>query len=449
MADLSNNPIVAQAYTRFGLGGRPDDTIPADPVAWLTAQITGHDTAPVAGLPTLQQNLTDLYAGMRAPAGSALQDKFFAAMWANFKTDVDAALGVAVTTNMPFRERLVWFWSNHFAIMALSDIVVASAGPYLRDAIRPNITGTIAQMLQAAVTHPAMFCGLDADMSVGPQSIQAIAAAKNGGYQSFNENLGREILELYTVGLDAGYTQADVDALSFLLTGGTINNALGTQLGYIYNPRKQQPGNFMLLGTIFPGSQAGMMNALQMLGTHPATYQHLATKLVTHFVSDTPQPSDIAIVANAFASTGGSLPAAHAAVVGLQSAWVPLQKLRTPLEFVIAALRAVNATPATLAALPKPVREVLYSMSQPLWQPQFPNGYSDLAADWIGPQPMLMRADWANSLAGSVAGITPAQAASASVAPLLSQRTASFLAGISPAEEQFALLFCSPEFQRR
>jgi uncharacterized protein (DUF1800 family) len=449
LADLSNNPIVAHAFTRFGLGGRLDDTLPADPVAWLTAQITCPDPAPVAGLPTLQQNLTDLYSGMQAPAGSSTQAALLAAMQANFQTDVDATLTYAVMTKVPFRERLVWFWSNHFAIMALSDVVVASAGPYVRDAIRPNMTGTIAQMLQAAATHPAMFCGLDADMSVGPQSTLAIVAAKNGGFLSFNENLGREILELYTVGINAGYTQADVDALSYLLTGGAMNNTVGTRLGYVYNSRKQQPGNFTLLGSTFPGSQAGMMGALQMLGTHPATYQHLAAKLVTSFVSDTPQASDIAVVEQAFARTGGSLPAAHAAIIGLQSAWVPLQKLRTPQEFVIAALRAANATPATLATLPKPVREVLYAMSQPLWQPQFPNGFSDIATDWTGPQPMLMRADWANGFAGTIAGITPTQAASASVAPLLSQRTASVLAGISSPQEQFALLFCSPEFQRR
>ncbi len=449
MGTLANNPAAAHAFTRFGFGGRPDDDVPADPVAWLMAQITGPDPAPAVGMPTLQQNLTILYTGARAPAGSAAANAANAAINTLFSAEMQAALTFAVTTATPFRERLVWFWANHFAIMALTGTVQACAGPYMRTAIRPNITGTIASMLQAVVTHPAMFCGLDGHVSVGPLSTKGLAAARKGQPLNINENLGREILELYTVGIDAGYTQADVDALAYLLTGGDQANSLGGTLGYFYNPAKQQPGNFTLLGVTYPGTQSGMMSALQNLGTHPATYAHLATKLVTHFVSDTPSASDIAVVTQAFARTGGSLPAAHAAIVGLRSAWVPLQKLRTPQEFLVAVLRAANATPAGIAAMPASLDGLLTGMSQPLWQPQFPNGWSDLAADWTGPQPMLMRADWANFYASSITGVTPAAAMAASVEPLLSSRTAAFLQGVSSAPEQFALLFCSPEFQRR
>jgi uncharacterized protein (DUF1800 family) len=196
------------------------------------------------------------------------------------------------------------------------------------------------------------------------------------------------------------------------------------------------------------------MSALHMLGTHPATYQHLATKLVSHFVSDTPQASDIQTVADAFASSGGSLPAAHAALIGLQNAWSPLQKLRTPADLVIAALRAVNVTQrqlesGTLATF----ANWLPGLGQPTWSPPFPNGWSDLATAWTGPGPMAVRADWANGLgaycATNPAGITPVQAQQASVGPLMSQRTAAFLETLSSAKEQFTLLFCSSEFQRR
>jgi uncharacterized protein (DUF1800 family) len=449
MGTLANNAATAHAFTRFGFGGRPDDVIPADPVAWLMAQITCPDPAPVAGMPTLQQNLTTLYTGAFAPPGSAAAVAGNAALGALFSAEMQSALTFAVTTTMPFREKLVWFWSNHFAIMALIGTVQASAGPYMRTAIRPNITGTIASMLQAVVTHPAMFCGLDGHVSVGPLSQQGLAAARQGHPVNINENLAREILELYTVGIDAGYTQADVDALAYLLTGGDEANKLGSTLGYYYNPSKQQPGNFTLLGVTYPGTQAGMMSALLHLGTHPATYAHLATKLVTHFVSDTPSASDIAVVTQAFATTGGSLPAAHAAVVGLRNAWVPLQKLRTPQEFLVAVLRASNATASSIAAIPASLNGLLTGMSQPMWQPQFPNGWSDLAVDWTGPQPMLMRADWANFYAGSITGVTPAAAAAASVEPLLSSRTAAVLQTVTNVHEQFALLFCSPEFQRR
>jgi uncharacterized protein (DUF1800 family) len=335
-------------------------------------------------------------------------------------------------------------------------MVKAVAGPYVRGAIRAHMTGTITDMLQAVIFHPAMLWSLDAPESIGPNSITGLGAARRGIVANINENLGRETLELYTIGINEGYTQADVDGLAYLLSGLDVNIFPGGGLGTYYNTDKQQPGTFQLLGHNFPGTRAGLMSALHVLGTHPATYQHLATKLVTHFVSDAPQAADVQTVADAFASSGGSLPAAHAALIGLQNAWTPLQKLRTPADIVIAALRAMNVTQAELAKPDGPLApfaDWLLGLGQPTWSPPFPNGWSDLAADWTGPGPMAVRADWANAFgyycANNPAGITPLQARQASVAPLLSQRTVSFLDKLSSAKEQFTLLFCSSEFQRR
>jgi uncharacterized protein (DUF1800 family) len=185
-----------------------------------------------------------------------------------------------------------------------------------------------------------------------------------------------------------------------------------------------------------------------MLGTHPNTYRHLATKLVTHFVSDSPATADIETVYTALATTGGSLTAAHQAVIGLNNAWVPLQKLRTPADLCIAALRATGAGGADgginphLFVWPR-------ALGQPIWCPPFPDGWSDLAADWNGPAAMMLRSDWAWSFAGTITGATPAQAVLASLAPVLSARTAAALANAATQQEQFCLLFCSPEFQRR
>jgi uncharacterized protein (DUF1800 family) len=176
---------------------------------------------------------------------------------------------------------------------------------------------------------------------------------------------------------------------------------------------------------------------------------HLATKLVTHFVSDTPEQSDIDTVYQALASSGGSLPAAHNAIVGLKNAWIPLQKLRTPQDWMVAMLRASNMSAAKLANLGASLDGLLTVFSQPLWQPQFPNGYSDLAADWTGPQPMLLRADCANWFAPSVTQVTPKQVIEASVAPFLSTGTLAMLDAVETPAEELALLFCSSEFQRR
>jgi uncharacterized protein (DUF1800 family) len=456
MGNLSNYPTVAQAFTRFGFGGRPDDDIPSDPVAWLTSQISCADQAPVAGMTTLQQGLA-MVRTFVAARNTHEADAAAARIMASWNMEVKSFLAYAVTTPIPFRERLVWFWSNHFAIMAgCGEMVKAVAGPYVRDAIRAHMTGTITDMLQAVIFHPAMLWSLDAPESVGPDSVTGLGAVRQGIVANINENLGRETLELYTVGINEGYTQADVDGLAYLLSGLDVNVFPGGGLGTFYNTNKQQPGTFQLLGHNFAGTRTGLMNALHMLGTHPATYQHLATELVTHFVSDEPSASDVQIVADAFARSGGSLPAAHAALIGLQSAWTPLQKLRTPADLVIAALRAMNVTQHELLDQNAPLASFanwLLGLGQPTWSPPFPNGWSDLAADWTGPGPMAVRADWANAFsdycATNPAGITRQQAQQASVAPLMSQRTMAFLENLSSAKEQFTLLFCSSEFQRR
>jgi uncharacterized protein (DUF1800 family) len=436
----------AQAFNRFGFGGRPDDAIPADPMAWLANQITCADQAPT-GLPTLQQNLTLINNFLTAPFLSALSQTYAAQMWAVMGTELQSFLSNAVTTKIPFRERLVWFWSNHYAVQAgANGVMLATSGSYIRDAIRPNMTGTISQMLQSAVLHPAMIYSLNANLSVGPLSPRAIAMAKNGNIVTINENLAREVLELYSVGVSAGYTQADVDALAYLLSGIDVNTAAGAPLGTFYNLQKQQPGSVTLMGITFPGTLPGLMSALNMLGTHPATYAHLATKLVAHFTSDTPTAADIAVVTTALTTSGGSLTAAHTALIGLKNAWIPLQKLRTPADLVVATLRAVNTTTATM---PSTINYWLTILGQPTWCPPFPNGWSDEAAPWSGPAPALLRARWANFFATQVKTSTAAQAMAASVGPLLAPRTTTLINGTTNAREQLTLLFCSSEFQRR
>jgi uncharacterized protein (DUF1800 family) len=443
--DVTNNPSAAQAFNRFGFGGRPDDTIPGAPMAWLAAQINCVDTAPAGQ--SVQQAFALVYATLTAPPGSTQRASLSAQLLANYQGEAQSFLANAVTTKMPFRERLVWFWSNHFAVMANHGLdTLVSAGPYVRDAIRPNVTATVAQMLQAAILHPSMLSSLNAEASVGPQSPKAIIAARHGIFQDINENLGRETLELYSLGYNQGYVQADVDAMAYLLSGMDINIAPGAPLGAFYNPAKQQPGNVTLMGTVYPCTQSGLAGALKMLGTHPNTYLHLATKLVTHFVSDTPSPGDIATVTQAFATTGGSLAAAHRAIIGLQNAWIPQQKLKTPVELLVSALRA---TGAAAASLPTNLAGTAKSLGQQTWCPGFPDGWSDFASDWNGPAAMMIRSDWSWHQGALLAGINVAATVRASIAPFLSTQTQAALAGLKTSQQQFALLFCSPEFQRR
>ena len=437
---------ITQAFTRFGLGGRPDDIAPTDVMAWLNNQLSMPDTTPKIGLPTVSSGLTSLYNFQQAGGGTTSASQVLnQQIFASFNADIQFNLTHAITTTTPFHERLVWFWANHFAIMAETNLVACIAGAFLRDAIRPYVNGTFSQMLQAAALHPAMLFSLNAEMSVGPLSPTGLSSAKRGRPLGINENLGRELLELYTVGLGAGYSQADVDALAYLLTGADVNINPSLPLGTFYNASKAQPGNFTLLGVTYPGTASGLYSALNALGTSSQTYLHLATKLVTHFVSDTPCASDIQIVYNALARSGGSLPAAHNALISLQNAWIPFQKIKSPLEFVGSALRAVNTT---VANAPSNINQAISTMGHPTWQPPFPNGWSDVGSDWVGAEPILLRTDWASGLAAGY----PASAVSAAfslVAPLCSTNTKTILSQQTNAQEQLTLLFCSPEFQRR
>ncbi len=445
MAALGTNAAVAQAFTRFGLGGRPDDLLPSDPVAWLEEQITAPDPTPVAGMPTLSQCLALVSAWQNAPAGSAANIAARGQIIQLFAQEAQDLLANSVLTQAPFRERLVWFWANHFAIMAGTIPVLATAGSFVRDAIRPHVTGFLSDMLLAVMQHPAMLYSLDNTTSAGPQSQMAQTRNQRGlPPANINENLGRETLELYTVGVNANYSQPDVDALAYLLTGWTVNTQ-SSPLGFYYEPYMAQPGSQTLMGATYPNTQAGCTSAFKALATNPYTYQHLATKLVTHFVSDTPTEADVFLVYNVLASTGGNLATAAQALVSLPNAWTPLTKLRTPQELVVAALRAAGTTAANVPAL----LSLMTNIGQPTWQPPFPNGWSDLAADWTGPEAMLLRADCIGWLCNAMPALTPSVVASNALGPLLSANTAAVVAGAGSIHDQLTVLLCSPEFQRR
>jgi uncharacterized protein (DUF1800 family) len=186
--NLANDPAAAQAFTRFGFGGRPDDVIPADPMAWLETQITCADQAP-AGRST-RNALMLAFETDTAPFGSTRRATLTAMVLASYQAEVQSFLSYAVTTKSPFRERLVRFWANHFAVIANHGFyTLATAGPFVRDAIRPYMTGTVSELLQAAILHPAMVASLNGDTSVGPQSTMAADAAKHGVALDINENL--------------------------------------------------------------------------------------------------------------------------------------------------------------------------------------------------------------------------------------------------------------------
>lgn len=427
---------VAHAFNRFGLGGRPDDTIPADPIAWLTKQLTGPDPLSNAA-PTTASGLGLVATLNAAPAHTPQRTAAQTAVNKRFSIEQQASLMASITTATPFRERLVRFWANHFAILGgASSVTQTCSGSFVREAIRPYVTDTFVNMLLAVMQHPAMLSSLNNDVSVGPQSPRALASG--GG---INENLGREALELFTVGLAAGYTQDDVDALAYMLTGWTISYTAPTQ-GFIISADMHQPGPQTMLGQTYPGTVFDAYQALTYLGTHPNTYTHIATKLVEHFCADSPDPNDVAAVTAALASSGGSLMAAYTAVIGLDSPWVPQTKFRNPQDFALAAYRSVAANPSAVA-------NDVASLGQAVWRPTFPNGYSDLGADWASPAQMMLRTNWVNEICTRFGNVDPNATANTALGALINPATTAMLGRVTKTHDKLTILFCSPDFQRR
>ncbi len=455
------------AVARFGLGRNPQEQLPHDPRAWLRAQLDGPDTTPADGLPDTAAGLLLVQAqvaglmqgnqgananpgnmgpGSMAAAGmgalgpaKAMEPMKAHPVGALVQRESRALLDRALVTDTPYRERLVWFWANHFTIAARSLVASACGGAYIREAIRPHVTGRFADMLLAVMRHPAMLNYLNQAQSAGPDS-----PAGQRRHLGLNENLARECLELHTVSPASGYTQADVTNFARVLTGWSIE-AKQPPLGFRFRPGMHEPGEIEVMGRIWPSGEEGGVALLGWLGTHPATYHHLADKLCRHFVADEPPRGEVARIEAVLRDTQGDLGAAAAALIELPGAWQPAAKLRTPQDYVVACLRALGAQPDTVPE----VAHMVGGLGEPLFHAPFPIGWPDRAADWSGPEAMLQRVDFAYGVAGRHASVDPEQLAQATLGPLLSATTLAQIRSAGSRRDGLTLLLSSPEFQRR
>ena len=429
------------AMNRFGLGRRGSEALPGDARAWLAGQLEGPDPALALPASTLAEGLLAWRQDL-ARGNDGIQ-----ASRAIMAADTAARLDYAVTTGHGFRERVVWFWANHFTVSLRRGGVVAVANAYLREAIRPHVTGRFVDMLGAVMRHPAMLLYLDNAQSAGPDSLAArrfVSGAARPVAVGLNENLGRECLELHTVTPAAGYAQADVVAMAHVLTGWSVASQ-ETPPRALFRWATHQRGPKVLMGQSIAEGPGGLDQALGFLAAHPATQRNLAVKLVRHFVADDPPEPAVRRIAAVLAETDGDLKAAALALVGLPQAWVRLSKLRSPADYVLAVVRAMD-----LPAANRPrMREVMGTLGQGVMNAPLPNGWPDTARDWASPEAMMQRIDWAHAVAARGGGLDPMQVGEASLGPLLAEATRDAMARAGSRREALAMLFASPEFQRR
>jgi uncharacterized protein (DUF1800 family) len=366
-----------------------------------------------------------------------------------------------VTTERPFLERLTQFWTNHFAVSVDKIVVLGVAGAMEREAIRPNVTGRFADLLLAVEKHPAMLLYLDNQASIGPNSKAARFAGKrgNGRKLGINENLAREILELHTLGVDGGYTQADVttfaQAISGWSIGGQDNRRLarlgvdnGTPGEFVFREVFHEPGAKKLLGKGYGDDGVRQGEAiLRDLAMRRETARHISTKLARHFIADDPPKAVVERMTRAWLDTKAHLPAVYRALVESPEAWEqPLAKFKTPADYIYSSYRALGIPLREKRRALQPFE----SLGQRSLMPGSPAGWPDASADWDGSSALLKRIAWADVVAQRMGDSRNAR----DLAPdllggTLTDETAKAISRAESGSQALTLLLASPEFMRR
>ena len=305
----------------------------------------------------------------------------------------------AVYSTHQLQELLVDFWYNHFNVFLNKGADRFLVPAYEREAIRPHVFGKFYDLLLATAQSPAMLFYLDNWQSVGPASLAAqrsqIARKVKRG---LNENYGRELLELHTLGVDGGYTQQDVINVARCFTGWTIANPRqgGT---FKYNDRMHDKGPKHVLGNEIPpgGGMDDGLKVLEILAHYPSTARFISLKLAQRFVADDPPPSLVNRMADTFLRTGGDLRRVMAVMLRSPEFWSEgacRAKIKMPFEMIASAARATNADVASAVIL---VRE-LRKMGEPLYRKAEPTGYSSANAEWVSSSSLLERMNFALAL---------------------------------------------------
>jgi len=454
---MSFDPAIA--LNRFGLGARPDDKPPVDARVWLRRQIDIYEPRPalIAALPDTTALATRLATLRRENDEGAFRKAENALRRETYRDAADARVFQAVATDTPFAERLVQFWANHFAISAEKGVVTPFAGSFEAEAIRPHVMGRFADMLLAVEHHPAMIYFLDQTRSVGPGSETALRRAQRKGTLDIglNENLAREILELHTLGVRSGYTQADVTEFARALTGWSINVPTASDYdpnvapgGFIFRRALHEPWPRTIMGrTYWQSGEMAATAVMRDLAVAPQTARHIATKLARHFAGDEPPQSLIDKLAAAFTASKGDLPTLYRALIDAPECWTARPvKFKTPYEWMVSVLRGTGRS-TFQKFQPTPL---LRELGQPLWEPGSPAGYDDIAARWAAPDALLRRVE----AAGRLERFFPNKLDPRDLAPKLLARqpsdgTRNAIEGADTRVTGMTLLLVSPEFQRR
>ncbi len=441
----SGEKVAQHLLNRLAFGPSPSDRVEVDRLGaagWISQQLTpGKDErmeARLANFKTLSMGIDEAYraypplqtrvkqAGMTPKQMDPEQLKVeLAAMAATYRDELPRQLLIEATqarllraanSRRQLEEVLVDFWFNHFNVSAEKDKTRWMVSAYERDAIRPHVFGKFRDLLGATAKHPAMLFYLDNWLSTREgfdlrdyRRGDKIAGAGKQTVLGLNENYARELIELHTVGVHAGYTQADVREAARALTGWSIELREGADTfgGFAYRDVAHDKGSKQVFGLAL--AAGGRMDdgerLLDFLARHPATAQFIALKLCRRFVSDTPPEALVSAVAAEFLRTDGDLGATYKAIFTSRAFWSDdafAAKTKTPLEFVVSAVRATG----TLDSAEQPLGAALDALEMPLYRAQPPTGYAETADAWVNAGALVSRINFGLKLArGEVRGV--------------------------------------------
>jgi uncharacterized protein (DUF1800 family) len=426
----ADDATILHVLQRVTYGPRPGDIARVKAMgldAWLERQLDPgrlDDTAvetSLRGLPTLAMTIADLQREYPRPdaetrrklAAGVVSPREMREQYpqerrpARIVGELQAARMLrAVASERQLQEVMVDFWFNHFNVFAGKGEVRWYLTAYERDVIRPHALGRFPDLLRATARHPAMLFYLDNWLSTRP-GYTVRGGPNQGRRAGLNENYARELMELHTLGVDGGYTQADVTEVARAFTGWTIDRPR-QDARYVYRPAMHDFGDKRVLGHAIraAGERDGEL-VLDLLIEHPATARFIAGKLVRRFVADEPPPALVERVAGAYRATGGDVRAMLRVIFAspeLRSADTTATKIKKPSEFVASAARAVGATAEARGALA--LARAAAEIGEGFYEASPPTGYPDRAEAWVNPGALLARMNFALALAdGRVPGV--------------------------------------------
>jgi len=459
------------ATTRFGLGAKPGeiDAARADAKGYLKTQVraSGADQ-PVGSFQSSAAAFVQVreYQIERREAKKAGDDPVKDALKqirASAQPEFLARAQLAAQTDASFRERWTLFWCNHFTVASKNLQTAVLVGPFEREAIRPHVFGRFEDLLAASTLHPGMLLYLDQAQSIGPHSeatnMRGFGVGKLG-QGGLNENLAREIMELHTLGVGSGYTQADVTEFARALTGWSIQGPNTARYGgrfasagepgqFTFREAFHEPGVRHILGKTYAQDGIAQGGAvLHDLAAHPATAHHLATKIARHFVADNPPPSLVARLEQTYLQSDGRLDQVAYALIEAPEAWAPQQtKFKTPYEFLVSGYRAIGAAPQDFTKF----GPVLTGLGQQPFNAPSPKGWPEEAQAWAAPDAIVKRMSWSEAFSQVAAPVSaqPMQIAQNSLGAQLTPPVAQAISRAESRPEAMSILLMSPEFQRR